>query len=425
MMRGLGAKKIGFGANFGFGDRLGEILHNIRNHKLRVLLTGLSVSWGIFMLILLLGAGYGLENGVRRSFSEDAINSLWVHPGQTSLAYKGLRQGRRVTFRNDDLDDVAVHQPAVDLSSARLYLWRKKTIRFGRQASNFDLVGIHPDYQKIENLRMLKGRGLNPRDLSASRKAAIIGKVVAGELLRGTPAVGQYIHINEVAFQIVGVFHDPGDDRQEETIYIPLSTLQRVFTGNDRIHNMAFTIAAPDVLGARAVERGLLQRLAARHQFDPTDERAVFIHNTFEEYARYMRLFANIRTFIWLIGIGSIVAGIVGISNIMLITVKERTREIGIRKALGATPRAIVDMILTEAILTTLVFGYLGLVAGIGVLEMASRTITDVDYFHNPEVSLWVAFGAMGLLVVCGTLAGAVPARRAAMVRPVEALRDE
>lgn len=407
------------------GDKIGEILHNIRNHKLRVLLTGFSVSWGIFMLILLLGAGYGLENGVRKSFAEDAINSLWVYPGQTSLPYQGLRQGRLVQFRNEDLSDAKTHLAAVDLSSARLYLWSKKTIRFRERASNFDLVGVHPEYQAIENLRMLKGRRLNQRDLEKVRKTVVIGKVVANELFENTPAIGQYLHINDVAFQVVGVFHDPGDDRQEETLYIPVSTLQRVFTGNDRIHNMAFTVDAKDVAASRAVEKNLLHRLAARHDFDTADERAVFIHNTFEAYSKYMTLFANIRSFIWMIGIGSIVAGIVGISNIMLITVKERTREIGIRKALGATPASIIDMILTEAILTTSVFGYLGLVAGIVLLEVAARLITNVDYFHNPEVNLWVAFGAMGLLVVCGTLAGVFPARRAAMIRPVEALRDE
>jgi putative ABC transport system permease protein len=409
----------------GLGDKFGEILHNVRHHKLRVLLTGFAVFWGIFMLIVLLGAGYGLENGVRRAFSEDAVNSLWVYPGQTSLPYKGLRQGRRVQLRNPDVADVKAQLPAVDLSSPRLYLYGKKTIRFRHKASNFELVGIHPDYQRIENLRLLKGRRLNLRDLEAVRKTAVIGKVVAGELFENTPALGQYLFINEVAFQVVGVFHDPGDDRQEESIYIPVSTLQRVFTGNDRIHNMAFTIRAEDVNTARAVEDQLHQRLALRHSFDVRDERALFIRNTFEEYARYMRLFANIRTFIWLVGVGSIVAGIVGISNIMLITVKERTREIGIRKALGATPGTIIDMILTEAILTTLVFGYLGLVAGIGLLELASRLIQNVDYFHNPEVNLWVAFGAMGLLVICGALAGIFPARRAAMIRPVEALRDE
>jgi putative ABC transport system permease protein len=408
-----------------FGNKFGEIFHNIRTNKLRVLLTGFSVSWGIFMLILLLGAGYGLENGVRTSFSEDAVNSMWVHPGQTSLPYKGLRQGRRVRFRNRDVEELTTSLEEVDLISARFYLWGNNSIRFADRASNFNVLGVHPEYQKIENVCMLNGRPLNLRDFEKVRKSAVIGKVVRNELFEKKKAVGRYIHINGIAFLVVGVFHDPGDDRQEETIYIPVSTIQKTFSGNDRIHNMALTINTEDVPSSLALEQKVIKRLAVLHEFDDRDERAVFIHNTFEEYSKYMTLFANIRTFIWIVGIGSIVAGIVGISNIMLITVKERTREIGVRKALGATPGSIIDMILTEAILTTLFFGYLGLVAGILCLETASRLITHVDYFKNPEVNLWVAFGAMGLLVLCGALAGIFPARKAAMIRPVEALRDE
>lgn len=408
-----------------FGDKIGEIVHNIRNSKLRVLLTGLSVSWGIFMLILLLGSGYGIENGVRRAFAQDAINSLWVHSGQTSLPYKGLRQGRIIQFRNQDLEDLAAGVEEADLISARLYLWENNTVRYQDRSSNFTVVGIHPDYQKIENIRMLTGRRLHRRDLEQVRKTAVIGKVVRTELFPNGSAVGRYIQINGISFLVVGVFHDPGDNRQEETIFIPISTTQKVFTGNDRIHNMALTVRADDVEASLAVERKILHRLAARHQFDAKDERAVFFHNTFREYAKYMKLLKNVRTFIWIIGIGSIVAGIVGISNIMLITVKERTREIGIRKALGATPAAIIDMVLTEAVLTTLVFGIFGLAAGILMLGALSRLITNVDYFHNPQVNVWVAFGAMGLLVLSGALAGIYPARKAAMIQPVEALRDE
>jgi putative ABC transport system permease protein len=408
-----------------FGDKVGEILHNIRNHKLRVMLTGFSVSWGIFMLILLLGAGYGIENGVRRSFAEDAINSLWVYPGQTSLPHKGLRQGRAIQFHNQDLADLSTEVTEADLISARLHFGETTTIRLGTRASNFTVVGVHPAYQRIENIRMLKGRRLHQRDYDEVRKTAVIGKVVYRELFPNESALGRYIQINGIAVQVVGVFHDPGDTRQEETIYLPISTAQKVFSGNDRIHDIALTVLAGDTRASLAVEGKILHRLAARHQFDIQDERAVFFHNTFRQYSKYMKLLQNVRTFIWVIGIGSIVAGIVGISNIMLITVKERTREIGIRKAMGATPGGIIDMVLTEAVLTTLVFGIIGLAAGIMLLATLSHLITDVDYFHNPKVNIWVAGGALGLLVLSGALAGIFPARRAAMIRPVDALRDE
>jgi putative ABC transport system permease protein len=408
-----------------YGDKLGEILHNIRNNKLRVLLTGFAVSWGIFMLIVLLGSGYGIENGIHRSFAEDAINSLWIYPGQTSLPHKGMRQGRTIQLSNHDLTDLSTGVNEVDLSSANFYLWENNTIRVGDRASNFTVVGVHPELQQIENIRMLTGRRLNQRDLKEARKTAVIGKVVHSELFAKTPAVGRYIHINGIAFLVVGVFHDPGDNRQEETIYVPISMMQKVFSGDDNIHNIALTIQADNVPASQAVERKILNRLAARHRFDARDERAVFFYNTFRKYDKYMSLLKNVRTFIWMIGIGSIVAGIVGISNIMLITVKERTREIGIRKAMGAAPGAIIEMILTEAILTTTGFGAIGLVAGILLLEAASRLITQVDYFHNPEINIWVAFGAMMLLVFSGALAGIFPARKAARIRPVEALRDE
>ncbi len=408
-----------------FGDKIGEILHNISTNKLRVLLTGFSVSWGIFMLILLLGAGYGLENGVSKSFSKDAVNSMWIHAGQTSLPFKGLHQGRRVQFRNQDTIDLKTHMDKVDLLSGRFYLRGNSIIRYANRAGNFNVLGVHPDYQGIENTHILTGRHLNIRDQKEVRKTAVIGKTVRTELYGNKPAIGHYIHINNLAFLVVGVFDDPGDDRQEETIYIPISTIQKVFSGNDRVHNIALTIQAADVSASLAAEQDLVNRLADSHDFDAADERAVFVHNTFKEYAKYMSLFKNIRIFIWVIGIGSIIAGIVGISNIMLITVKERTREIGIRKTLGATPASIIEMILTEAILTTLFFGYIGLVAGIILLEVASRKLINVEYFHNPEVNLWVAFGAMGLLVICGALAGLFPARKASMIRPIEALRNE
>lgn len=407
-----------------FSEKIAETLHNISNNKFRVVLTGFAVSWGIFMLIVLLGAGYGIENGVKKSFERDAVNTLWLHAGQTSIPYKGLPQGRLIQFNNEDVEDLSNSMENVDLLAGRFFL-SNSTLRYGKRAANFTVVGIHPDFQKIENMQLHSGRLLNIIDQDEVRKSAVIGRVVKKELFGRGVAAGQHILVNNIAFRVVGVFNDPGDERQEEMVVIPLSTLQKVFGTDKRLHGIAMTISGSDVVISKNVEQKIISRMAARHEFDHKDERALFIYNTYEEYSKYMSLFKNIRTFIWVIGIGSIVAGIVGISNIMLITVKERTREIGIRKALGATPGSIVDMILTEAILTTLVFGYLGLVAGIVVLEVASRVLTDVDYFSNPKVNLSVAFGAFLLLIVSGGLAGYFPARKAASVQPIEALRDE
>ncbi len=408
-----------------FKDKLQEIFHNLGKNKLRTILTGFAVSWGIFMLIILLGSGYGLENGVRNAFSEDAINSLWVRSGRTSMPYQGLRQGRRIRFKNDDYEDLKHSIKGRDNIAARYYLGGNTTVRYKSLAGKFPVVGIHPEYAALEMLKAGAGRLLNASDQAVQRKVAILGPKTKQELFSSGSAVGQYVQIRNIAFQVVGVFSDEGDEWGLDRVYIPISTMQQLFSRNDRVHNLAMTIDTNAIKSPQAVENDIRQRLARRHRFHVEDRRAVFMHNTLVSYQKYMRLFANIRVFIWIIGIGSIVAGIVGVSNIMLITVKERTREIGIRKAIGASPGSIIDLILTEAVIITFFFGYLGLVAGIAALEIMAHTIQGVAYFKNPEVNLTVAFGAVFLLVLSGTLAGLFPARRAAEIRPVEALHDE
>jgi putative ABC transport system permease protein len=408
-----------------FKDKLQEIFHNLSKNKLRTLLTGFSVSWGIFMLIILLGSGYGMEKGVRNAFSEDAVNSIWIRSGQTSRPHEGLKKGRRIRFRNEDYDDLQQSIKGREYVSGRYYLGRDTTVRFRSKAGTFSIVGVHPQYADIEKLTATQGRLLNLNDENQQRKVAIIGPKTKRELFPDSSAVGQYVLIKNISFQIIGVFNDKGDEWNLDRIFIPISTMQHLFSRNDRIHNLAMTIDAGAWEQPEAVETAVRQRLAQRHRFHVDDRRAVFTHNTLVTFQKYMRLFANIRIFVWIIGIGSIVAGIVGVSNIMLITVKERTREIGIRKAIGASPASIIDLIVTEAIIITLFFGYLGLVAGVVVLEIMAYIIKGVAYFKDPEVNLITAFGAVFLLVLSGALAGIFPARRAAQIRPVEALHDE
>jgi putative ABC transport system permease protein len=408
-----------------FQDKLQEIFHNLGKNKLRTILTGFAVSWGIFMLIILLGSGYGLENGVRNAFSEDAINSVWIRSGQTSMPYQGLNQGRRIRFKNGDYEDLKQSIKGRETIAARYYLGNNTTVRYKSLAGKFPVVGVHPEYAALEMLKAGNGRLLNASDQTGRRKVAILGPKTKKELFSFGSAVGKYVQIKNIPFQVVGVFTDEGDEWGLDRIYIPISTMQHLFNRKDRIHNLAMTIDTNAVQSPQAVEQEIRQRLSQRHRFNVKDRRAVFMHNTLVTFQKYMRLFANIRLFIWIIGIGSIVAGIVGVSNIMLITVKERTREIGIRKAIGASPWSIIDLILTEALIITFFFGYIGLVAGVAALEIMAHTIQGVDYFKNPEVNLKVAFGAVLLLVLSGTLAGLFPARRAASIRPVEALHDE
>ena len=412
-------------ASESFLDKLQEIFHNIGKNKLRTILTGFAVSWGIFMLIILLGSGYGLENGVRKAFSKDAVNSIWIGSGQTSMPYQGLKQGRRIRFKNDDYEDLKQSIKEREYIAARNFLGRDTTVRYKSLAGKFPVVGMHPEYAAIEMLKAGAGRLLNESDQALQRKVAILGPKARQELFPNSSAVGRYVQIENITFQVVGVFTDEGDAWGLDRVYIPISTMQHLFNRNDRVHRLAMTIDTNAVMSPQAVEHDIRQRLAQRHHFNVKDRRAVFMHNTLVSYQKYMRLFANIRIFIWIIGIGSIVAGIVGVSNIMLIAVKERTREIGIRKAIGASPGSIIDLILTEAVMITFFFGYLGMIGGIVALEIMAHTIQGVDYFKNPEVNLTSAIGAVLILVLSGILAGFFPARRAAEIRPVEALHDE
>jgi putative ABC transport system permease protein len=405
-------------------DKWQEIYSTINKNKLRTFLTGFSVSWGIFMLIILLGSGYGLENGVKREFEDDAENTLWFNQGTTSLSYKGYKPGRFIEFKNEDFNQIR-KQDDVEHISGRFNIFENNTLSYKNEYGVFDIICCHPDYSFVENLTSSQGRFLNQRDIDESRKVTAIGRLVAEALFKGEEAVGKYIRVVGIPFQVVGVFEDPGGDRDLSRIYIPLSTGQMVFNKQDDVGTIAMTVGNVSVERSKEMAEALKKDLAQRHHFDPEDQRAVFIWNNVENYMQFMTLFANIRLFIWVIGIGTIIAGIVGVSNIMMIVVKERTKEIGIRKAMGASPYSIVILILQESILITSIAGYLGLVLGVGLLELASKYLPKTDYFSNPEININVALGATLILVMAGAIAGFVPARKAAAVKPVVALRDE
>ncbi len=408
-----------------FVDRFQEIFSTIQKNKLRTVLTGFSVAWGIFMLILLLGSGTGIENGVKNEFRNVATNSIWVHPGQTSKPYKGLQPGRQIEFTNTDYDEIKTNLEGVEHITARYYLWNTNLITYKKEYGAFNIIAFHPDHKFLENTVLIEGRLINEFDISRSRKVATIGTLVKEQLFKDEPAVGKFITINGVPFKVIGIHFDEGREMHLRLIYLPVSTVQKVFGGGNRIHAYMFTIGNASVNQGRAMEKSVRAKMARRHNFSPDDPKALRIFNTVERFQKFVNLFSSIRIFIWIIGIGTIIAGIVGISNIMLISVKERTREIGIRKALGATPGSIVSLILSESVLITAVSGYIGLVAGVAVIELASAYLPKIDLFQHPEVDFRVAVGALVLLVISGMIAGFVPARRAAGILPVEALRDE
>jgi putative ABC transport system permease protein len=407
-------------------DKWQEIFETMKKNKLRTFLTGFSVAWGIFMLIILLGSGYGLENGVRKAFEGDATNTIWVNPGQTSIAYKGLKSGRTIQFTNEDYDIVKQDISHIDKISGRINVWQNNTISYKKEYGNYDIIACHPGYDFYETLEMLEGRFINQDDIGDYRKSVVISTIVRDALFKGEEPIGKFIQVSGIPFRVVGIFTDRGGDRDMQRVYLPLSTAQRIFNFGDRIFNLSIVTQDIDVETSQAMAEEIRQTVAQVHRFDPSDQRAVNVWNNLEQFKRFMDLFASIRMFIWIIGIGTIIAGVVGVSNIMMIVVKERTQEIGIRKAMGATPWSVITLILMESVLITSFAGYVGLVMGVGLLELVSPMFENADaFFKNPSVDIRVAIGATLVMVVSGMLAGFVPARKAAAIRPIEALRYE
>ncbi len=406
-------------------DKWQEIFSTIRKNKMRTFLTGFSVAWGIFMLIILLGSGKGLENGVDQQFASAATNAIWFWTGQTSMPYKGMQPGRQIRLRNEDYNLVEQKIEKMEYGSPRYEMWRAD-LSYKNQASAFRLRGIYPSFFHIETLMMIEGRFINQTDLQEYRKSVVISPHIKEALFNdpNEEVLGNYININGVPFKIVGIYTDDNPRNENVRIaYIPISTAQRVFGGANRIHQFCLTIDGNAEESIKA-EKAIRAEMSRVHRFDVEDLRALASWNTLEQYEKFRQLFSGIRLFIWIIGIGTIIAGIVGVSNIMMIVVKDRTREIGIRKSMGATPWSIISLILQESILITSFAGYIGLVLGVGLLEMVSGQI-DSEFFKNPEADFMTAVSATIVLIVSGAIAGFIPARRAAAIKPIEALRDE
>jgi putative ABC transport system permease protein len=405
-------------------DRWQEIFETIRKNKLRAFLTSLSVAWGIFMLVVLLGAGNGLRAGVGYTFRDDAVNSIWLWPRVTTLPYEGHPPGRNIRLDNDDHDRIGAME-RTDKITSRFYPRDEIVVAFGGKAMAFDIRAVHPDHQHLEMTRIVTGRFLHPIDLTENRKVAVVGIDAAKALAPGKDLLDQHIDVGGIPHRVIGIFEDEGGEEERRKIYVPLSTAQIAWGGGRRVHQIMFTVGDAGPEESKRIADEAVRLLATRHKFDPADKDAVRVRNNVENFQKIMAVLDGIGLFVWLIGLGTIVAGIVGVSNIMLISVRERTKEIGLRKALGATPRSIVGMILAESLLLTGVAGYVGLVGGIAVLELARKAIPPTEFFRDPHVSLQLAIYATLILVAAGALAGFFPARRAAAVNPVVALRDE
>jgi putative ABC transport system permease protein len=377
------------------------------------------------MLVILLGSGKGLENGIATNFKDAMNNSFWIFSNKTSIDYNGFKKGRSIMLQNEDHDALRRDVSSIQYSSSRLTIPVKTILSTTKKYASYEVRTAMPVYEKIELIKTQDGRFINERDQVECRKCVTISTDVRDFFFKDENPLGKTIKINNIAFKIVGVFEDKDNWDNNRCVYIPISTAQKIFGSGHDVSMISLTLQGITVDQSIVLAKDIVKMLANRHDFSPDDHDAVRISNNFESLSRNMQMISAINIFVWVIGIGTIIAGIVGISNIMLISVKDRTKEIGIRKALGAKPASIIGMILQESILITTIAGYVGMIAGIGLLELLSKTIPDNKTFVNPSLDLSVALTATAILIIAGTLAGFFPAKHAAKIKPIEALRYE
>lgn len=411
-----------------------EILDTLSANWLLSLLTAFGVGWGVFMLSIMLGAANGLKNGVYQDFSGRATNSMSMWTRSTTMPYDGLPAGRRFEMNLDDyeailteIDDLGEVCPRTQIGGYR----GSALVTRGQQEGTYRGFGDYPQVQKVELFDIAEGRFINHNDLEEVRKVVVIGSRVRRELFSDNEeAVGEYINVQGIPFQVVGVFktRQEGEDAQsaEETMYFPFTVFRQAFNYGDDIGWLMFT-AKPGVPVSQVGEKikALIRR---RHRVHPDDERAIGSWNMEEQFADIRNLFTGINMLVWLVGAGTLLAGIIGVMNIMLIVVKERTREFGVRRALGAKPFSIIGMVVTEALLLTLVAGMVGMVLGVAVVELLNFVVESsgpINMFADPEITMGVPLRAITILCIAGMLAGLMPALQAVRIKPVDALRSE
>lgn len=413
-----------------------EIYGTIKRNKLRTFLTGFAVAWGIFMLIVLLGAGNGLIHAFEESSSERALNSMRIGAGWTAKSYDGLKEGRRIILENKDLLSTSNNFKNHVITAGATVRQSDVNLSFGQEYVNISLLGVYPNFGEVETAKVATGRFINQNDLKERRKVIVLHKKTAEILFSKTHTepIGQFVKAGEVAFQVVGTYSDQGD-RGASDAYIPFTSLQTIYNKGTQLNNIIFTVKGLNTVKSNEdFEADYRKVIAANHRFDPKDDSAIWIWNRLTDYFKTQQASSILRIAIWVIGIFTLLSGIVGVSNIMLITVKERTREFGIRKALGAKPGSILRLVIIESVVITTLFGYIGMVLGIAATEwmnvaFGNQTmdagVFQQTMFSNPTVDLGVAVQATLTLIIAGTLAGFFPARKAVGIRPIEALRAD
>lgn len=405
-------------------DRWQEMFYALRKNKLRTTLSGFTVAMGIFIFVLLFGFGNGLKNSFQEFFLDDSTNTIWLYPGQTEKPYRGFKANRRIIFKNNDLIDIQQNFPFF-LAYITPRISRGALVKRGKESNNYTIRAVAPGHQYAEKTIISKGRYINIADVKQKTKFATIGRLVEKDLFGNKPSLGQQIDIGGVSFKVIGVFKDEGGDNEERIIYIPYTTQQKLEKSNDRIDQIVVAFRSElGHKGGMALERKLGTFMRKKHNVAPSDRSGIYVRNVAADLKETQQFASVLQIIVTFVGLGTLLAGIIGISNIMVFVVKERTKELGIRKAIGATPKSVVGMILHESVFITTTAGYVGLFAGVGTLKLIGDSLEEF-FIINPYISTYSAVGATFILIFFGALAGYIPARRAAKIKPIIALRDE
>jgi putative ABC transport system permease protein len=405
-------------------DRWQEIFQTIAKNKLRTFLSGFTVALGIFIFIILFGFGNGLKNTFKEEFLDDATNSIRMFAGKTSKPYKGFKSNRRIEFKNSDLEDIKLNFPFyLEYITPRIN--RGALSSYKNESNNYSTQGVAPSHQYFEKTIMMKGRYLNENDIKNKTKNVVIGRLVALDLFKQEDPLGKYISLAGVAFKVIGVFQDEGGDNEERIIFLPYTTRQLLEKSNDKIDQIL--VSFKPELGLKIAlifEKKLRLFLKNKKSIDPTDSKGIYIRNVAQAASQNEQFSSVLQYIVTFVGLGTLIAGIIGISNIMVFVVKERTKELGVRKALGATPRSVIAMILQESIFITTLSGSIGMIIAIVILKNLGDTL-DKFFIRNPYVDISTAIFSTFILIIFGAIAGYIPAKRAASIKPIVALRDE
>jgi len=401
-----------------------EIFQNLGKNKLRTLLSGFTISFAILLFTLLFGIGNGLKHSFEKSFVDDAQNSIFIRSGRTSKPYKGMQTGRKIQFKNENYDFIKdEYGNKVEYITARIY--KNVQVSYKNEQASYSLRAVHPDHQFLEKTIIDEGRYINLLDLKKKSKVLVIGRLVKEDLFGDRNALGKYVNVSGLSYKIIGIFSDEGGDNEERLIYMPVTTAQQIYGNNDYIDQINLTFD-PKMSISKAIIFGntLSKVLKEKLLIAPRDQSGLRVRNM-AEATKNVRAFMFVLNFIILfIGAGTLVAGIIGISNIMVYIVNERTKELGVRKALGASPKSIIGMILQESVFITTLAGYFGLLLGTGILKLIGDSL-EKYFIINPTVNTGVVIGATIVLILSGIMAGYLPAKRAARIKPIVALRDE